>query len=163
MNSFSEPKIIEKKDLTKDFDCGNFKLNDYLKKYAFQNQKKNISKTFITKKNNKIVGYYTLVFSSIQKKKLDLKTSKNLPNYPIPAILIARLAVDISQQNNGLGKGLLKDAMLRAIRASSIAGLKVILVQAKDDKSKSFYQKFDFIVSPIDNLILYLPIEYLLN
>lgn len=161
MSSYISPEKLDKIHNIKKFDCGNEHLNDYLKKYAFQNQKKNISNTFVAQKTNKVVGYYTLTFGSVLKEELPQKTSRNLPSYPIPVMILARLAVDKNEKGNGTGKGLLKDAILRTLQASEIAGIKAIMVKAKNNKAKAFYEKFDFIVSPIDNLILYLPIEFL--
>lgn len=161
MNKYTSPEKLNKSHNTKQFDCGNEQLNEYLKKYALQNQKKNISNTFIALKNDKIVGYYTLTFGSVAKKELPGKTKRNLPNYPIPVMILARLAVDKNEQKSSIGKGLLKDAFLRTIQASEIGGIKAIMVIAKDDKAKAYYQKYNFIESPVGALILYLPIEFL--
>ena len=158
MNS---PEKLNKTHNIRNFDCGSQKLNEYLKKYAFQNQKKNISNTFVAQKGGKVVGYYTLTFGSVDKTNLPSSVKRNLPNYQIPVMVLARLAVDKNEKNKGLGKGMLRDAVLRTIQASEIAGIKAIMVQAKDDNAKSFYKKFDFIESPIDDLILYLPIEFI--
>lgn len=161
MNKYSIPEKLNKSHYIKSFDCGSEQLNDYLKKYAFQNQKKNISNTFVTQKDGKVIGYYSLTFGSVDKDNLPPAIKRNLPHYQIPVMVLARLAIDKKEQRNGLGKGFLKDAILRTIQASEIAGMKAIMVQAKDEKAKSFYEKFDFIESPIDALILYLPIEFL--
>ncbi len=161
MNNYIAPEKLNKKHNIKNFDCGSEQLNDYLKKYAFQNQKKNISNTFVAQKDGKVVGYYTLTFGSVMKEDLPEKTKKNLPNYLIPVMILARLAVDKAEKGHGLGKGLLKDAVLRTLQASDIAGIKAIMVKAKDKEAKSFYERFDFLTSPIDDLILYLPVEVL--
>jgi predicted N-acetyltransferase YhbS len=81
---------------------------------------------------------------------------KGLGKYPIPVILLARLAVDISEQGQKLGKGLLKDALLRALSVTESIGARAILVHAKDQNSKAFYQKFGFEPSPLDEFHLYL-------
>jgi predicted N-acetyltransferase YhbS len=161
MTNYISPEKLNKNHKIKQFDCGNEQLNDYLKKYAFQNQKKNISNTFVVQKDNKVIGYYTLTFGSVLKEDLPIK--RNLPNYPMPVMILARLAVDKNETEKGIGKGLLKDAVLRTLQASEIAGIKAIMVKAKDEEAKQFYEKFDFITSPIDNLILFLPIEFLKN
>ena len=163
MSNYISPEKLNKKHNIKQFDCGNEQLNVYLKKYALQNQKKNISNTFVAQNGDKVIGYYTLTFGSVLKEDLPEKTSKNLPSYPVPVIILARLAVDKTERGNGLGRGLLKNAVLRTLQASEIAGLKAIMVKAKDEEAKAFYEKFDFQVSPIDDLTLYLPIEFLKN
>ena len=163
MSNYIAPEKLNKKHNIKQFDCGNEHLNNYLKKYAFQNQNKNISNTFVAQKGDKVIGYYTLTFGSVLKEDLPVKTKKNLPNYPIPVIILARLAVDKNERGKDLGKGLLKDIVLRTLQASEIAGIKAIMVKAKDEEAKAFYEKFDFLISPIDDLTLYLPIEFLKN
>lgn len=161
MNKYVSPEKLEKRHNLKNFDCENDKLNEYLKKYALQNQKKNISKTYVTQVEEKIIGYYTLTFGSVDKIELPGSINRNLPSYQIPVMVLARLAIDKNHKGKGLGKGLLKDAILRTIQASDIAGIKAILVKAKDEKAKAFYKKLDFIESPVDDLTLYLPIEFL--
>lgn len=161
MNKYSAPEKLNKKHKTKSFDCGYEHLNEYLKKYAFQNQKKNISNTFVTEKDNVIAGYYTLTFGSVAKLDLPQQKQQRLPNYPIPVMIIGRLAVDKKEQGNGVGKALLKDAILRTLQASEIADIKAIMVQAKDKAAKDFYLKYDFIESSIDELLLFLPIEFI--
>lgn len=121
------------------FDCEVEPLNDYLKKYALQNQKKDAARTYVvTVRENKIIGYYTLAFGSVSREEATEEVSAGLGKYPIPVILSARLAVDISQKGKGLGKALVKDALLRAIQAADIAGLRTFLIHAKDDNAKNF-------------------------
>jgi predicted N-acetyltransferase YhbS len=148
MSKFNCPEKLEKKHKLKNFDCDNEKLNEYLKKYAIQ-------------KEQEVIGYYTLTFGSVDKIELPHSIQRSLPSYQIPVMLLARLAVDKKHKGNGLGKGLLRDAILRTLQASEIAGIKAILVKAKDENAKNFYRKLDFIESPIDDLTLYLPLEFL--
>lgn len=120
--------------------------------------KRKIFNTFVTESNGTVIGYYTLTFGSVSKLDLPVQKQKSLPNYPIPVMIIGRLAVNQKEQGNGIGKSLLKDAILRTLQASEIAGIKAIMVQAKNEDAKSFYLKYDFIESPIDDLLLFLPI-----
>jgi len=79
-----------------------------------------------------------------------------LGKYPIPVILLARLAVDRSQKGKGLGKALVRDALIRAIQAADIAGLRAFLIHAKDENAKNFYQKLGFISSPHNEFHLFM-------
>jgi GNAT superfamily N-acetyltransferase len=79
-----------------------------------------------------------------------------LGNYPVPVILVARLAVDQSEQGKGIGASLLKDALLRAAKAADIVGCRAVLVHAKDTSAQAFYRRFGFEMSPVDELHLYL-------
>ena len=152
-----ETKPLDKLQDRNSFDCEVEPLNDYLKKYALQNQKKEAARTYvIAGKENQIIGYYTLVFGSVSIEETTPEISAGLGKYPIPIILLARLAIDKMQKGKGLGKLLMKDALLRAVRASEIAGLRAFLVHAKDDSAKSFYEKFGFQSSPHNEFHLFL-------
>ena len=132
------------------FDCGVSVLSEYLKKYALQNQKKHAARTYVATRGNRIVGYYSLAYGSVSLEEAPQSVKSGLPRHPIPVILLARLAVDSTEQGSGLGTALLKDALLRTIQAAEIAGLRAMLVHAKDDSAKRFYEKFGFEPSPID-------------
>lgn len=80
---------------------------------------------------------------------------RGLARHPVPLILLARLAVDRRWQGQGIGKALLKDAMLRTAQAADIAGIRALAVHAKDDAAKAFYERFDFVPSRTDPMHLY--------
>lgn len=155
-----ETKPLDKRQDRDSFDCGVEPLNDYLKKYALQNQKKDAARTYVlADEKNQIIGYYTLVFGSVSIEETTPEISAGLGKYPIPVILLARLAIDKNQKGKGLGKALMKDALLRAIQASEIAGLRAFLVHAKDESAKTFYEKLGFEPSPHNEFHLFLKIS----
>ena len=152
-----ETKPLDKLQDRNSFDCGVEPLNDYLRKYALQNQKKDATRTYVfTDGENQIIGYYTLVFGSVSIEETTVEISAGLGKYPIPIILLARLGVDINQKGKGLGKKMMRDALLRAVRASEIAGLRAFLVHAKDESAKAFYEKLGFHPSPHNEFHLFL-------
>lgn len=152
-----ETKPLDKLQDRDSFDCEVEPLNYYLKKYAFQNQKRDAARTYvITNEENQIIGYYTLVFGSVSMEETTPDISAGLGKYPIPIILLARLAIDKTQKGKGLGRSLMKDALLRAVRASEIAGLRAFLVHAKDESAKTFYEKLGFQPSPHNEFHLFL-------
>ena len=152
-----ETKPLDKLQDRSLFDCEVEPLNDYVKKYALQNQKKDAARTYVLADGkNRIIGYYTLVFGSVSIEETTPEISAGLGKYPIPIILLARLAIDKNQKGKGLGKALIKDALLRAIRASEIAGLRAFLVHAKDESAKTFYEKLGFEPSPHNEFHLFL-------
>lgn len=152
-----ETKPLDKLQDRASFDCGVEPLNDYLQKYALQNQKKDAARTYIiADEEDRIIGYYTLVFGSVSIDETTPEISAGLGKYPIPVILPARLAIDKNQKGKGLGKILMRDALLRAVSASEIAGLRAFLVHAKDESTKAFYEKFGFQPSPYNKFHLYL-------
>lgn len=142
------------------FDCGVPALNLYLRNYALQNQKRGIVRNYVATRAGErtIVAYYSLVYASLDQKRLPQKFVKGLGKYDIPVMLLARLAVDRREKGKGLGKALLKDAIMRTMQAAEIAGLKVLLVHAKDEPAAAFYEKYGFEPVLGDRLKLFLPV-----
>src|SRR5260370_5474415 len=138
------------------FDCGAAALNDYLRKHALQNHQANSARTYVAQRDNRVVAYYTLAAGSARREDVTARVAKGLARHPVPIILLARLAVDQLERGKGLGAGLLKDALLRAAQAAGLIGCRAVLVHAKDEAAKAFYQRFGFESSPVDELHLYL-------
>ena len=161
--NLNPPALLTKDHDRNSFDCGVPALDDYLKKYALQNQKKYAARTYVATRGNRVVGYYSLAYGSVSLEDAPHSVKSGLPRHPIPVILLARLAVDSTEQGSGLGAALLKDALLRTIQAAEIAGLRAMLVHAKDDSAKRFYEKFGFEPSPIDAYHLFLRLSDILS
>ena len=156
---YTPPELLTIEHDASTFACGEPALNRFIKKYALANQENVISRTYVTTRDGQIVGYYTLAFGSVSHDEATDKIKADLPLYPIPVILLARLAVDVKEKGNGLGKGLLRDAMLRTLQAADIAGLRAMLTHAKNNEAKLFYQKFGFEESATHELHLMLGIK----
>ncbi|MDA3811989.1 MAG: GNAT family N-acetyltransferase [Spirochaetaceae bacterium] len=153
---------ISKKINRKDFDCGIEELNTYLRQFAIPNDKKNIGKTFVAVENqnlNKPVGYYTVSMAQILFNELPEAIKKGLPRYPIPAMRIGKLAIDSESQGNKIGALLLKDALLRAVNISSQVALHFVVVDALNEKAKSFYLKYGFSAFEENPLTLVISLE----
>jgi predicted N-acetyltransferase YhbS len=144
------------------FDCGIGPLNDYLHKYALPNQQNRSARTYVATRGTRVVGYYTLAAGSVGRADAPDRVAKGLANHPVPVILLARLAVDRSEQGQGLGKGLLKDALRRVVQAADLIGCRALLVHAKDDGAKAFYERFGFVPSPTHPLHLFLLVKDIL-
>ena len=127
------------------FDCGTPALNEYLARYALTNHQSGSAKTFVaTTDSHVVVGYYSLAASQVLYADAPSRLQKGVARNPIPVVLLARLAVEQTRQGQGLGPGLLKDAILRVLTAAKGIGVRALLVHAKDDKSKAFYLHYDF-------------------
>lgn len=142
-----------------DFDCGKEPLNRFLVRYALQSQLSGSSQTYVALFDDDIVGFYTLVFGEVAFDDVPDRLRKGMARHPIPLMVLARLAVSTAWAGKGLGSGLLKDAMLRTLKAADIGGLRALAVHAKDDEASSFYRHFDFIAAPSDPLHLFLLIK----
>jgi GNAT superfamily N-acetyltransferase len=138
------------------FDCGDQRLNDYLRKYALVNHQNRSARTYVAMRGERVVGFYTLAAGSVGREETPRRVAEGLGRYPVPVILLARLAVDTSEQGRGLGGGLLKDAILRAAQAADIIGVRALLTHAKDAAARGFYMHFGFEPSPVDDLHMYL-------
>lgn len=131
------------------FSCGVEPLDLYLKQQAGQDLRKRMAAPFVLVEegSNTIIGYYTLSSTSIMFNELPTEITKKLPKYPnVPATLLGRLAVDQRYRHKRLGEMLLMDALYRSLQ-NEIATVAVV-VDAKDDKARSFYEYYDFIQFP---------------
>ena len=154
--ALSPPVALQTEHRTERFDCGESVLNKWLQRYALQNQKADAARTFVLCDGSRVVGYYTLAAGAVEHAEAPLRVKKGLARHPIPVMLLARLAVDREYQGWRIGWGLLKDAILRTVQAAGYAGIRALVVHAKDDKVRSFYERFDFEASPLDPLQLML-------
>lgn len=162
----SAPGVIEKlrrDHLLESFDCGKENLNRFLKLQAWNNQQANSAQTYVLAKDLRVLGYYSLAAGSITHDEATARVKKGLARHPVPVILLARLAVDTSLQGKGIGAALLKDALLRTAHAANTIGARALLVHAKDDTAKAFYQHFTFDESPSDPYHLLLIMKDLLQ
>lgn len=137
-----------------DFDCGNEELNRFLKRQAWANQQANSAQTYVLARELEAVGYYSLAAGSVTHESATERVKKGQARHPIPVIILARLAVDRKMQKQGIGPALLKDALIRTASAADTIGARALLVHAKDNDAKSFYEHFDFEPSPSDPLHL---------
>ena len=138
------------------FDCGQEALNRFLQKHALQNQHSGGAQTYVGLADDAVIGYYALAVGLVEQEQAPERMKKGLAKHSIPIMLLARLAVDLHWQKRGVGAGLLKDAMLRTLQAADIAGIRALVVHAKDDAARTFYQRFDFLPSPTDPLHLFM-------
>jgi GNAT superfamily N-acetyltransferase len=138
-----------------DFDCGSFELNRFLVKFALGNQQAHASQTHVGFGQGKVIGFYTLVVGDIDYATAPERMTKGLARHPVPVMVLARLAVDQSWQGKGVGIGLLRDAAQRTLAAADIAGIRALMVHAKDDAARNFYSHFGFAAGFSDPLHLY--------
>ena len=146
---FSIEKLRRDHDLSA-FNCGNPTLTTWLQKFAWSNQQADSAKTYVACRENSVAGYYALTTGSVHKHETSERIAKGLANHPIGVVLLARLAVDLSEQGKGLGKALLFDALKRVEEAAEIVGVRAVMVHAIDEAARRFYEYFNFDPSPID-------------
>jgi len=128
------------------FSCGEPTLDSYIRRQAAQEAWRRVARVFVAAGDTpgEIAGYYTLSAASFEEDELPMGMAKRLPHYPVPAAVIGRLAVDRRRQGRGLGETLLLDAIRRVARASATIAVYAIVVDAKHDRARAFYQRYGF-------------------
>lgn len=153
---------LAKRHIRHRFDCGEPALDEYLAHFARQNHESGIARTFVAVSKIEpalVRGYYSLVVGSIDRSHLPGGASRRFPNFPIPIARLARLAVDESAKGSGLGKYLLMDALAHCLDASKKIGIVAVLVEAKHDRARRFYEHYEFEPLADHPLTLWLPIR----
>ena len=141
------------------FSCGEPSLDDYIRKYAKQNAKANVGKTYVLTRrgDSSVVGYYTVCTGSIAFEPMPENKRRRIPKHPIPVAHLARLAVDSKFQGRGFGEVLLYNCLELVCLASQKMGIYAVTVDAIHDKARDFYRQYGFTGLRDDPLHLYLP------
>ena len=163
MSGFGTIEKLNRNHLLDSFDCGKEPLNRFLKAHALANQSSGGAQTYVLAENLIVKGYYSLAAGAVTYDEAPDRAKKGMARHPIPVILLARLAVDGSMQRKGIGPALLKDALVRSAQAAGTIGVRAVLVHAKDEEAKRFYEHFDFEPSPSDPYHLLLIMKDLLR
>lgn len=152
-----QPRPIEATDNTTDFDSGQESLDRYLADRALTNHLADLGRCYvcIDGDTERVLGYYTLSAVAVEHADLPGKVRRNAPN-PVPAVLMGRLAIDTKAQGSGLGRFLVRDAILSTLAAADRIGVRILLVHALHEQAATFYEKLGFRRSPTDTLHLYL-------
>lgn len=145
------------------FDCGEPRLNDYLRRQAMQDIRRSVSRVFVAREESswKVTGYYTLSATSFKRHDLPASEARRLPHYPVPAAQLGRLAVDRTNQGSGLGRYLLFDAFYRVLQASETLAVYALVVDAKSDRARESYEHYGFLRFPETPWRLFIPLETL--
>ena len=141
-----------------DVTCGAQTLDDWLKRKARANQVAGASRTYVLCRDRRVIGFYALAAGSVSQALAPGRIRRNMPD-PIPVIVLGRLAIDASEQGQGLGPALLRDAVLRVAAAAREIGIAAILVHALDQRARAFYLGSGFVESALDPMTLFLRIK----
>lgn len=155
--AYRRPEPLGKQHRLDQFDCGEPVLDEWLKRHALSAHASGSARVFVTtlEDGETVVGYYALAAAQVAPDEATERALKGQPRArPVPAILLARLAVDRAHQRAGLGRSLLQDVLLRCLEAAEAIGARVLLVHAKHDPAKNWYMQYGFEGSPTDPLHL---------
>ncbi|MGJ3524007.1 GNAT family N-acetyltransferase [Nitratidesulfovibrio sp. D1] len=148
--------LTPRHDLT-EFCSGEPALDDWLRTRAARNEGK-ATRTYVTSLVERVVGFYSLAVGSVAHEIAPGGIRRNMPD-PVPVMILARLAVDRGMQGRGIGRALVRDALLRTVQAADIAGIRAILVHALHERAAAFYAGCGFQPSPVSPLTLMLRME----
>jgi GNAT superfamily N-acetyltransferase len=146
---------LEREDDRDSFRCGEPALDTFLRKHALSNHESGLSRIYVAlddPASSGILGYYALSNTSIAADQLASIFTERLPRYPIPAILIGKLATDERRHGSGLGRTLLRHALQTSLRVAELSAALGVLVDAKSTDVMGFYEKFGFQVIPPSKL-----------
>jgi GNAT superfamily N-acetyltransferase len=141
---------------TSHLDCGKPLLNEFLRRFALENQKGGKSRTYVATRGASVVAFYSLAPGAVAPPQVPPRVARGQGAQDIPIILLARLAVDKEEQGRGLGARMLLDALRRALVGAEAIGGRAVLVHALDEHARRFYQRYGFEPSPTDELHLLL-------
>jgi GNAT superfamily N-acetyltransferase len=141
------------------FTSGVHELDEYLQRFAVQQSKKGINVVRVlvdTDTPRTILGYYSLSAAQVDAIKLDESTQQKLPRYPVPCFRLGRLAVHSTHQGHGLGRALIGCAVERCLEARKLVAAYVLVVDAKGESAKTFYEHYGFTPCRNNPMTLYL-------
>ncbi len=131
------------------FDCGKPSLDDWLVRHARQSQASGSARTYIVTDAARVVGYYSLTVGQIDTLEAPERVRKGMGGYPVPVVILARMAVAQQDQGRGIGIGMLQDAIRRTLAIAGQAGVRALLTHPIDEEASRFYLRFGFEASPV--------------
>ena len=147
--SLSGPEPLQPQHQLEAFDCGKPALNDWLHRHARQAQGSGSAKTFVVADAQRVAGYFSLTVGRIDTLEAPERIRKGMQQYPVPVVILARLAVAQQDQGRGIGVGLLQDAIRRTTLIAEHAGVRAMLPHPIDEDAARFYTRFGFVASPL--------------
>ena len=155
MSRYHGPSLLAADHVTAGFECGDETLDDWLKRVAPRNQREGSSRTWVVTDGARVVAYYASSAAVLTRAAATGRAARNQPD-PLPAMLLGRLAVDHEHQGRGLAAALLKHFLLKVVEVAAHTGVRIALVHAASDTAASFYRRYGFEPSPVDDLTLML-------
>ncbi|MHB8328030.1 MAG: GNAT family N-acetyltransferase [Acidimicrobiales bacterium] len=153
--TYTGPELLSNEHVLAGFDCGKPALNEWLVRRALANQSAGTSRTWVVTEveTERVVAFYASSTGSVLRSTAPKRFGRNQPE-ELPAVLLARMAVDSKHKGRGLGAALLKHFMLKAVQVAEAVGVRLLLIHAKDEGARSFYQHYGFVESPVDPLTM---------
>lgn len=149
--NLSAPQPLDVIHKLEEFDCGKPVLTDWLLRHARQAQASGLARTFVVCNGICVAGYFSLTVGQIDTLEAPERIRRGVGHYPIPVVILARLAVDADYQGQGLGFSMLQDAIRRTFSIVDQAGIRALLTHPIDANAERFYRRFGFESTPIND------------
>jgi predicted N-acetyltransferase YhbS len=146
--NLSAPQPLNATHRLETFDCGKPALTDWLVHHARQAQNSGSAKTLVVCEAARVAGYFSLTVGQIDTLEAPERIRRGMGQYPIPLVILARLAVDLDYQGQGLGLSLLQEAIRRTLTMAEQVGIRALLTHPIDAQAESFYRRFGFESTP---------------
>jgi GNAT superfamily N-acetyltransferase len=150
---------LNRRHAVENFACGKPELDRFLIRHALQAQQAGSAQTFVALSDETVIGYYSLVVGEVRHAEAPERVGKGMPRFPIPLMVLARLAVDHGWHGRRIGAGLMLDAFERTLQVADLAGIRALAVHAKDESAAAFYRHFGFLASPTDDRHLFMIVK----
>jgi predicted N-acetyltransferase YhbS len=146
---------LDSRHLLESFNSGQAELDGWLRRHGLAAQQMDSARTFLLSDGGRVIGYFSLTMGSVRRAEAPRRLVRGLPGYPVGMVLLARLAVDRSEQGTGRGALLLAEALRKAVAAGEAVAARLVVVDAIDEQAASFYRRHGFIPAPEHPLRLY--------
>jgi len=143
------PQALDDRHATEAFDCGKPGLNDWLARHARQAHSSGSARTYVIADGSRIAGYFSLTVGQIDALEAPDRIRKGMGAYPIPVVILARLAVAVEDHRRGIGTGMLREAIRLTLTIAEQAGVRALLTHPIDEEASRFYRRFGFVASPV--------------
>lgn len=147
--SLRGPEPLDAQHRLEEFDCGKPALNEWLLRHARQAQGSGSAKTFVVTDDGRVAGYFSLTVGQVDTLEAPERVRKGMGQYPVPVVILARLAVSTRDQGRGIGFGMLQDAIRRTFLIAEQAGIRAMVTHPIGEEAARFYTRFGFISSPL--------------
>ena len=153
--ALSAPELLTARHDVARFSCGQPALDQWLKTRALPNQEKGFTVVMVVHDARRVVGYYGLAPTAVVAAVMPRRVRTGQPPDPIPGLLLGQLATDTAYAGRGIGTGLLKHALARAVAGARLIGGRALVVHALDEKAAAFWRRRGFLPSKDDPLTLF--------
>lgn len=137
-----------------DFTSREPQLDEWLRRKALTNESAGACRTYVVADGARVVGFYCLATGAVAHVQATGRARRNMPD-PIPVVIVGRMAVDRRYERRGIGRGLVRDAIIRTLGAAEVVGVRAILIHAKSEEARRFYvERCGLAESPVDPMTL---------